>query len=221
MKPGKEPRQESDPGLDEETRNELGGKEKTRSHRNMVKRHRNGETMKLVASRQPSPVFSAFNPRLKLRASRACAWIQTGQVEAMDSRRGFSHTKVKTPSQPQPDYNHIQSSSIAPTLFPQVFASSFDSTWVRNYSSPETWWCPLHHWICASSSFLATTNPHTFGLSLAFLKWITTADCNWAIYNHWVDGVVGYRICLTCILLKMMGHRRSSVRTWVDSFFLL
>ena len=27
----------------------------------------------------------------------------------------------------------------------------------------------------------------------------------------WVDGVVGYRICLT--------HRRSSVRAWVDSYF--
>jgi hypothetical protein len=27
-----------------------------------------------------------------------------------------------------------------------------------------------------------------------------------------VDGVVGYRICLT--------HRRSSVRAWVDSYFL-
>ena len=30
-----------------------------------------------------------------------------------------------------------------------------------------------------------------------------------------VDGVVGYRICLTSV------HRRSSVRTWVDSFWFL
>ena len=31
--------------------------------------------------------------------------------------------------------------------------------------------------------------------------------------DHGVDGVVGYRICLT--------HRRSSVRAWVDSYFLI
>jgi hypothetical protein len=42
---------------------------------------------------------------------------------------------------------------------------------------------------------------------------IIDRECIWTEFGseYRVDGVVGYRICLT--------HRRSSVRAWVDSLF--
>jgi len=71
----------------------------------------------------------------------------------------------------------------------RAMAHVFSTSFIRfyNYSSP---WCPLQVQVC----------PAFFKDSL---KWITTPDCNWTNCNHRVDGVVGYRICLTFIFPEM------------------